>query len=208
MSYSSSLLKLPPELRRHIYQYVLVVDRQPLCQMGQPDRGRLHDATALLATSREIFSEARPVFLSGNTFMICATSADLKWLQSLGPQGQRQLRKVTFFKESKGSFQADGHCINTLMRCPRLCLTLKLTVPQLIKLERMDVFKYLHEFSVVTVAKDNDINAWHNHYVRMLARTFKMQCPKNCMVHKLMGRAGHIAIVHIDCRRECQHCYA
>ena len=45
------------------------------------------------------------------------------------------------------------------MRCPRLRLTLKLPVLQLVKLEKWDVFRHLDGFSIVTVEKDNDINA-------------------------------------------------
>lgn len=35
-------------------------------------------------------------------------------------------------------------------------------------LEEMDVSKYIRGFSTVTVQKDDDIDARHDHYVRML----------------------------------------
>lgn len=46
--------------------------------MGRPN-DVLHDATALLTTSKTVYAEARPIFFSDNTFLIHGTSADYEW---------------------------------------------------------------------------------------------------------------------------------
>ena len=195
-------LRLPLELRRQVYQFVLVVDGQPLCHMGRQNRSGLQDATALLATSREIYLEARPIFLSKNTFLFRGTSTDYQWLKGRDPEDQQRLRRVSIMNASRAYNANNQRCVNILSKCPRLSLTVKATVPQLSRLEEMDVLKYLHGFSSVHVQKDGDISARYDQYVRMLARTFKLQCPENCRVHGTTDRAGYTATIDIDCRRE------
>ena len=85
-SHSSPLFNLPLELRRHIYTYVLVADRQPLCHMGRPDRDELHNATALLAPSHEMHSEALRFSSQTTRFLSMAHSLTTNGSRALIPK--------------------------------------------------------------------------------------------------------------------------
>lgn len=196
---------LPPEIRLHIYGYTLIEDSQPLCivnAQGRRNNQSRHDATALLAVNRQVYCEGRFIFLSRNAFQIRGTSADHKWLQGLGPEGQTQLRRVTFLKGSLAYSRPNHSCINILSRCPRLCLTIKADVDQLLWLDYMDIFANIHGLSGVTVeerffgTEPREINL-----VRLVVRCLRFaQCPEKCAVHKSRDAASYTATVHIDCR--------
>ena len=137
--------------------------------MGRPNRSGQQDTTALLATSREIYLEAHPIFLSKNTILVHGTFSDYQWLKGLGPERQHQLRDV-IFKNGSRAYNANNHrCINILSKCPKPSLTIKATVSQLKRLEEMDVFKYLHGVLLYERAeqKNDDINAQYDDYIRM-----------------------------------------
>ena len=202
---SSLFFRLPIELRREVYQYVLIQEQRPLRQMAQLSRnGRpQHDASALLATDRAIYQEGRPIFLLENVFEIRGTAGDYKWLRTLGPEGQERLRHVTFLNGSAAYSEANHRCMSILSRCPNLCLTIKASHNRLYRLERMEVFKYLHGLSVVTgEERFYGTVPEHAQCVRFLVRSFRLGCPENCKYHRSRDIAGYTATVRVDCRPE------
>lgn len=89
-----------------------------------------------------------------------------------------------------------------LSKCPKLALTIKADVNQLLFLEYMDLFKNIHGLSRVTVeerffgTEPGEIKL-----VRLVVRCLRRaQCPEPCRIHGSRDAAGYTATVHIDCR--------
>lgn len=216
---------LPLELRQYVYSHILVQDNQPLQLTRRPksDKQPKNDATAILATSRRVYVEARPIFLSGNAFSISGTLADYKWLTGLGPEGREQLRKVTLSNVSQSYSESNYRTFNKLSGCPKLSLTIKMYGRHLVNLDHLGVFKYMHGFSRATISEDlsgvdRDCYVYQHgmigyeckvedEYLRLLLGRLESACPTNCRVHKARGSRVSAATVHIDCRYGCPLCY-
>ena len=220
---SSPFLKLSLELRDHIYGYVLVKDEQPvyLTKRRKSDKRPMNNTVAILATSRQVHLEARRIFLSGNTFVICGNADDHKWLKGLGPDGQTLLRKVIYENGIQSYTVSNYRTFNVLSGCPKLSLTIKVHYAQLLNLNKMGVFKYLHGCLGATVNKyssgeDRECTQHgysmsdpkkDNELVETLLNHFKSTCPKNCRMHGARDAAHYTATVHIDVDYGCPRCY-
>ena len=224
-------LELPRELRDYVYTLVLFQAKQPLHLSRRPksDNEPKKDATAILATSRRVYLEARRIFLSRNAFVIRANSADYKWLTSLGREGQRRLQKVFLVIDFQFHPHPSNHrIINILSRCPRLSLTIKVHCRQLVALYKIGAFKYLHGVSRVTVQKSMsgtnrgcELNHYGSH-PRLLPSNYELEpahvdtlleklgsaCPKGCIMHQGRNAADYVATVHVDCDYGCFFCYS
>ena len=223
------LFKLPAELRLHIYSYVLVQAKQPLRVIRRADcehTPRNH-ATAILATNHQVYSEARPVFLSGNTFMIRGNLVDHKWLNGLGREGWKYLRNVTLLDGSQLYSFLSKRCLDLLSKCPGLSLTIKIHCTQLYNLDMIGVFENLHGFKQATAAeilpglyracrKRNHAalgmsSSWAidegEEYVENLLGKLESPCPSTCSMHKARDTLPYTASVHIDCDYGCEYCY-
>lgn len=203
---------LPLELRQYIYGYVLVQEKQPLrlARRRKADHQPKSDAAAVLATNRQVYLEARPIFLSGNAFMIRGTSSDGKWLRNLGPDGQKQIREVTFLAGTRPS-SLNQRAISLLSVCPKLSLTIKLHCrSQSGTVGQNSVFEYLHGFSQVTVAEEPsqciERGIWDQH-VELVLNHLKSACPADCKMHKARDISAFSNSVHLDCIYGCSECY-
>ncbi len=108
------LLGLPPELRNHIYEYLLlgVENETPIrvtdcvsegcwlpptiLQKGSKD---LWQPPAILQTCQQIRAEATPVYYTTNTFDVFVDSRNLgrtisHWLSALGPHTRDKMRTI------------------------------------------------------------------------------------------------------------------
>ncbi|KAK1823615.1 hypothetical protein LTR12_002026 [Friedmanniomyces endolithicus] len=108
------LLDLPPELRNHIYEYLLLggEDELPIrvtdcvseerwlpptiLQTGSED---LWQPPAILQTCQQIRGEATPVYYTTNTFDVFVDSRNLErticnWLGALGPHTRDKIRTI------------------------------------------------------------------------------------------------------------------
>ena len=220
------LFELPLELRQYVYTNILVQDKQPLHLTRRPksDNQPKNDATAILATSRRVYLEARQSFLSGNAFVVRGTSGDLKWLKRLGREGQKQLRKVTFLNGSHSYSQSNHRTINILSGCPNLSLTIKVHYLQLVKLDQMGVLRNLHGLPRATMERrsakvDGGCQVHQNRYAsdetikrrdelaNTLLKRFTSACPRSCKVHKARTTSGSAATIDIKCDYGCPACY-
>lgn len=148
-------LKLPLELRRDVYTYVLIQDKQPLrlTKRTKTNGESNDDSLAILTANRQVNLEAFPVFVSVNTFKIYGTNSDFQWLKKLGPDGQKSLRNVTFSTSSLSYFLSNFRTFNILAGCPRISLTINVHLHQLINLHHTGIFGYLHGFSRATCSR-------------------------------------------------------
>lgn len=230
---SFPFLKLPLEIRRNVYKFVLVQDKQPLrLTKKSKASGRSKNNIAVLTTSHEVNVEAYPVFLSVNTFEISGTHSDCQWLKKLGPDGQKALQRVVFTNGSLSYSSATHRTFNILARCPKLSLTIKIAQQHLMMLDYMDVFRYLHGFhratcSRATAEERADLQAkysywgsdfsvaicsedsWREHEaksIQPLLEEFTSACPKKCKAHKARTPSHSMSVVHIICACICRDC--
>ena len=228
--------KLPLELRREVYNYVLVEDKQPLrlVKRTKADGKSKNDSIAVLTTSRQVNLEAYPIFLSLNTFEICGTNSHWQWLKKLGPDGQKALRNVVFSTGSLSYNHSHFRTFNILAGCPKISLTINVHFDQLLNLYRMGIFRYLHGFSRATCARttveaNGDLDAkcskhgsgwrllipcedsWSEYAgkrVQVLLEQSLSACPKNCKVHKARTEPHSASVVHFMYGDGCPVCYA
>ena len=223
---SFPLFKLPLELREYVYSHILVQDKQPLHLTRRPkfDSQPKNAATAILATNRKIYLEARRLFLSGNEFLIRGTLIDRKWLKQLGPEGRKQLRKLTFLNDTRSYSLNNYRTFNILSACPNLSLTIKVYGRQLVNLDRMGMFKYMHGFSCATMGEDRSgmericykhgFDRWtkserktQDECAQSLLRQLGSACLRKCRVHEGRDASISASTVHLDCEYGCPDCY-
>lgn len=103
-----SLITLPGEIRNAIYEELLVHE-EPIIAADENDtmpasKPTLRLGTALLATCRQIHSEASPCFYSSNVFLASSISVEhpastlidwiAEWLKKIGTQA-KHVRSIT-----------------------------------------------------------------------------------------------------------------
>ena len=220
---------LPPEIRNQIYRYILIRRKQPV----RLKRYQGHEAPNLLDlslvfTSRLIYSEAMPIFLSKNNFLIAGSRSEHAWLRRMRPEGRSELRKVTLAISAQGC-NHDYSLFNALSLCPQVHLTLIVRPSRLaeLSLENSGNLRNMHGFAAVTsdvLPKETSLCPFHRQQVmpgweltqrrdRMrcfesVLRQFQDPCVGKCRVHK--GRDGtHTqATIHISFAAACDPtCY-
>ena len=231
-----SFLQLPLELRLKIYGYVLVHEKQPLRLLKTPRKTQLttsNHSLAILTTSRQLNTEAYPVFLSGNTFSLNGTTAHYQWLKKLGASGQAALRNVIFagtsVAHSHPYSQTNFHIFNILAGCPKLSLTIDMHCAQLVSLYHMGTFDYLHGFARASYVLQEDRaskpwcpphavkwarympagNSWREigeEAVQMMLQDFLSVCPEKCLSHRSRRERRSASTLHIVCRYGCLFC--
>lgn len=100
------LMDLPSEVRLRIYEYMLVDSSK---QDISPSRGIETRRPSLLRTSRQVRNEAMPVFYGANRFRFALPHLELNhkceqwfagqdkiWLDVIGPDNIKLLRRITF----------------------------------------------------------------------------------------------------------------
>ena len=188
---------LPAEIRNEIYRYVLIWHPQPV----KLRRGGLTDV-ALIFTNSKIYSEAMPIFLSENSFSITGTVAEYKWLTTLRPDGQSELRNVTLAL-SDLRLRLDYSFFNALSLCPNVHLTLKARLGRLFwaLTQNTDFLSNMHGFAAVTAAlpSENDLCRRHRNFaptrrmkesrtdylerIQSLLPRFQDPCHSSCRAH-------------------------
>ena len=213
-------LKLPLELRRDVYNYALIQDKQPLrlTQKTEADGEFKNDPIAILTTNRQVNLEAYPIFLSVNALRICGTKKELQWLKKLGPDGQKALRKVLFCN----GYIATAYSLpifrtlNVLAGCPQISLTIKIHFFQIVALYHTGFYGYLHGFSRATFVdcKESrercsdqsfrrpfaDTHDYGGKCIQRLLEQLSSACPKNCKVHKAKAEPHSAGITLVICR--------
>lgn len=229
--------KLPLELRREIYSYVLIQDKQPLRlrRKTQAQRRVTDHSIAVLTTNRRVNAEAYPLFLSVNTFEISGGNNDWQWLKKLGDDGQKALRTVVCSNLSSRYSLPAFRTFNILAACPKLSLTITIHFHQLLWLYRNGIFRYLHGFSratcsLATFADNRDLYpfcrqhmygydwaarapseiAWGEYgckVLQLLLEIFTSECPEKCQLHKSRTEPHSASTLHIVYGYGCPNCY-
>ena len=244
------LARLPPELRLQIYKHVLVrplntigttVDKAKKSRTAKRSRtikksrkakksqtAKHASRTAIFLTCRQIYSEAYPVLLSANTWVIRPNREDHTWLFGLGLQGQLSLRKIIFDSDYgyhemwPTSFHFE--IFNTLPSHTRLSLTLKAITIWLLQLYKKDTLKYMHGFAKATMDDlSNERGSCHRHgdlsrtlpahLVAQRERTWKglldqltSACPDDCEMHVGRPAANTQSTLHLSLTSACFFC--
>ncbi|KAF6235769.1 hypothetical protein HO173_005964 [Letharia columbiana] len=210
---------LPAEIRNQIYRCVLIRHRQPV-RLSRLHGGPTLDDLAVVFTNRLIYSEAMPVFLSGNAFAITGQRKEHTWLRRMRPEGRSELRNLTLVVDPAGS-NHDFSLYNALSLCPRVHLTLIVGPTRLAEaaLEKKGSLRNMHGFAAVTsdaLPEETDLCPHHRRQgvaagseatqrrdrmgrFELLLRQFGAPCVGGCgRVHK--GREGtHTqATIHVS----------
>ncbi len=219
-------LKVPPELRRDVYSYALMQDKQPLrlTKRRKADEDFKNDPIAILTTNRQVNPEAYPIFLSVNTFRICGTNDELRWLKRLGPNGQKALREVLFRQDDIVTAYklTTFRTFNVLAGCVQISLTIIIHFFQIVDLYHTDIFGYLHGFSRATLEDSGeshercsnhkagwsiiseDTREYGGKCIQDLLEQFSSTCPKNCKVHKAKAESHSPRVTLVICRCGCR----
>ena len=216
---------LPPEIRNKVYRCILVQETQPV----RPVRSWCSPALeglAILSTNRLIYSEAMPILLSENTFMITGSRKEHTWLRRMRPEGRSELRRVSLDVASS-AYLHDASLYNALSLCSRVHLTLNVRPSRLVavSLENKGSLRNMHGFAAATsdaLPKETDVCAFHQTRINipatraktldcmrsyeLLLQQFRAPCIGKCRVHK--GREGtHTqATIHISFQETCLYC--
>ena len=153
------LTLLPLEVRLQIYRHILVRPLDTSCTtVGTAEKSWTAEhmsRTAIFRTCRQIYSEAYPVLLSANTWVIRPNRADHTWLFELGLQGQISLRRIIVQSDygyhtlCPEAFHYE--IFNTLPSHTRLSLTIKMTSLSFLQLFKEGTMKYMHGFAKATM---------------------------------------------------------
>ena len=224
---------LPPELRLQIYKHILVRPLDEVCteiDAAKKSQTAKHASrTAIFRTCRQIYSEAYPVLLSANTWIMRPNREDHTWLFRLGLQGQCSLRKTIFEIDCRYRLRPPTfyfEIFNTLSSHARMSLTIETNTLDLLDLYKYDTMKYMHGFIKATTRDlSNEHGGCMRHVIldpstvlpqHLLARrnnTWKRLldqltslCPDDCEMH--VGRpAPHIqSTVHLNLTHDCFYC--
>lgn len=223
------LTLLPPELRRNIYNDILVRADQPVEPGRSLSLSAEHESrTAILQTCRQIYDEAYPVLLSANTWKIRPGREDHTWLIGLGLQGQNTLRKIIL--QSPHSYHGIGpesfyfEMSNTLPSYERLELTIKSSTGQLSSHYSAGTLKYMHGFAKATMDElsneqfscsdhGNLSGVWHMDLMAQRDRTWKAlldqlmsACPEDCEMHVGRPTSHTKSTVHLSLLSTCFYC--
>ena len=222
---SFDFVNLPAEIRNEVYRCILVQDTQPVRPVGTWYAPGSKDL-AIISTNRIIYSEAMPIFLSENTFIISGSCKEHKWLRRMRPEGWSELRSVTLHVSSTARVH-DASLYKALSLCSRVHLTLNVYPSRLVQvsLENKGSLRNMHGFAAATsdaLPKETDICAMHQTLIRfpairattldcmrsyeLLLQQFRAPCVGKCRVHR--GREGtHTqATIHISFQQACFYC--
>ena len=217
-------LDLPAEIRNQIYRYVLV--RGQSVRIGKSYlKIRLREL-AILFVNRLVYSEAMPVFLSYNNFIITGQRKELTWLRRMRPEGRRELRNVSLVLYRR-AFNHDYSLFNALSLCSQMHLTLQtrtgLFAPA--ALESRGNLRNMHGFAAVTsnaLPKKTDVCVRHQleaatkwevelkreraKRVEDLLLQFQAPCVGRCRVHKGREETHTQATIHVYFSDTCYYC--
>ena len=226
---SFDFVNLPAEIRNNVYRCILVQDTQPVRPVRtwcSPDPKGL----AILSTNRLIYSEAMPIFLSENSFMITGSRKEYTWLRRMRPEGRSELRRVSL-DVAPHAYLHDASLYNALSLCSRVHLTLIVRPSRLVavSLENRGSLRHMHGFAAATsdaLPKETDVCAMHQRRIgipatraetldemldcmrsyELLLQQFRAPCIGRCRVHR--GREGtHTqATIHISFQETCFYC--
>lgn len=146
---SFPFLKLPPELRRSIYQLILIREQQPLRPKtwGRGKHSRpTGQLTAILLTNRAIYREAHPILHSENKFEIEASYQSYQWLNNLGTRSRSELRNLKLLASDGNPWGTSLHIYGLLSQCANLALTINLHVSDLQDYPENGFLKHMHGF--------------------------------------------------------------
>lgn len=210
---SFPFFKLPLELRREVYSYVLYQEKQPLrLKRKMKAQRRVQDhSIAVLTTSRRVNVEAYPLFLSVNTFEIRGTNNDWQWLKKLDVGGQKALRKVVCSNLSSDFSLTAFRTFNILAACPKLSLTIAVHFHQLFYLYRTGIFRYLHGFSrtscsLAKVGKDRDLYPDCSSHFNRNRHDWAARAPSEDSWNDFGGKTIQLLleILSSECPKKCQ----
>ena len=229
-SASFRFVDLPAEIRMQIYRKILLKYGQhvtiPMFNLPSSSSPNRKDL-AIMFVSRLIYSEAMPLFLFENHFIISGTRREHTWLRRMRPEGRSELRNVTFQVPPKW-FSLGYSFYNALSLCTQVHLTLEISRGFLSDwvLENKTSLRNMHGFAAATsntLPKETDLCERHQHNwatswdvtsrqelmqrVESLLQQFRAPCIGKCRVHK--GREGtHTqSTIHLDFRYgNCYYC--
>ncbi|CAD6586765.1 MAG: hypothetical protein ASARMPRED_002824 [Alectoria sarmentosa] len=214
---------LPAEIRNQIYRCILIQRTQPVKLVKYQGGPTINDL-AIIFTNRLIYSEAMPIFLSGNAFSITGRRKEHTWLRRMRPEGRSELRNITLEVREHGC-NHDFSVYNALSMCPRVHLTLKARPSRLVEAARNYDLRNLHGFAGVTsdaLPKEANLCPIHQQIgmadwevalkrdrmrrYELLLQQFQAPCVGKCRAHK--GREGtHTqATIHISFDQACYYC--
>ena len=214
---------LPAEIRNQIYRCILIQRTQPV-KLVKCQGGPTINDLAIIFTNRLVYSEAMPIFLSGNAFSITGRRKEHTWLRRMRPEGRSELRNITL-EVSEFRCNHDFSVYNALSMCPRVHLTLKVRPRRLADAALQGDLRNMHGFAGVTSdapPKEADLCSNHQRTLRpgwevtlqrdrmrrfeLLLQQFRGPCVGKCRVHK--GREGtHTqATIHISFDQACYYC--
>lgn len=198
------LLRLPPETRQLIYEYMLISPEQPVYLLGP----LAQCAAALFLTCKLVRSESITIFLSQNTFSLTGTLPEYHWLRRIEDVGRQELRKIIY--KGERSWSHDQRFFNTIARCERLELVIAVSYNRMQELSILDRkgFKNMHGFARATATDVGDGAQWiaspgylpsQQSLNRRTVAHFLAPCPKSCRVHDVTkGGVREGASVHIE----------
>ena len=212
---------LPAEIRNKIYRYLLVQSPQPV-RLTKPRLSPVYKA--VIHTNRLMYSEAMPIFLSKNAFVISGTRTEHTWLRRMRPEGRSELRNITL-EIGSSTYNHDCSVFNALSLCPNVHLTLKVHPGRLSRASLEGSLRNMHGFAAVTsdaLPKETDLCARHqrdgaagwevmlkqDHVQRFedILQQFRAPCVGKCRVHKGREGAHTQATIHVSFRQPCYYC--
>ena len=222
---SFRFLDLPTEIRIQIYRNILYKHGQNvvLSRNYYKSGSGLVDL-AIVFVSRLTYSEAMPLFLSENHFLISGTQWEHKWLRRMRPEGRSELRNVTY-RALPHVWRHHYYFFNTLSLCSQMHLTFELSQGDLPfwALESKKSLRNMHGFAGATsgaMLKETDFCKYHRRYgvaskdvtpryaknVEDLLQHFRAPCIGKCRFHK--GREGtHTqSTIHLAIHQRCSGC--
>ncbi len=223
---SFPFLKLPPELRRSIYQLILIREQQPL-RPKTWGRGRdsrpTGQLTAILLTNRAIYREAHPILHYENKFEIEASYQSYQWLKNLGTRSRNELRTLKFLSfDGKGLYPCETSLgiFRLLSQCANLALTINVHISDIQKYPENGFLRHLHGFgqsskgqTTNTTAEDclhsdfpePDLHEGGDVILESLLKQIASPCPPKCRLHgkaKMRPKAS----VSVECDTTCHWC--
>ena len=205
------LTLLPPELRLHIYKYLLRSEGTVRPRTSSPAEYKFR--AAILVTCRQINDEAYPVLLSVNTWVIDPID-DLPWLDQIGVLGQSALREVIIVRRQKIYWARLRQFFDFLSGCRQLKLIIRSHCWELRESYRNGTFKYMHGFAKATVALSICPEHAHLEWLEDMAKRtsedlrkrLMSACPEDCKMHVGRPSSHTKSTVDMGLTNDCLGC--